>query len=87
MLDAVDDGQEAVAGELADLAGEQDGVVGKEDLGLADAAGVGQQLAGSRIARGVLVIETEIQVAERDPARFAAPPNIESGALDTAACP
>ena len=40
LVESVDNRQEMVAGELADLAGEADRAIGKEDLGLADPAGV-----------------------------------------------
>src|SRR5258705_11358852 len=46
LVASFDDGEEVVAGELANLAGEATGAVGEEDLGLAEAAGVEEDLAG-----------------------------------------
>src|SRR3981189_2150673 len=66
-----------VAGELADLAGKADRAIGKQDLGLADVAGVKQDLARRRKARRILVAEAEIERAKRDPARLAAPPHMD----------
>jgi hypothetical protein len=54
LLAALGDGDEVVAGELPDGAREQRPPVGEEDLGLAIAAGVEQDLAGCRVARVVL---------------------------------
>src|SRR5271166_6366406 len=45
ILAAFHDGEKMVAGELADLAGEADAPVGQQDLGLADAAGVEDDVA------------------------------------------
>jgi len=53
-LAALDDRGEVIAGELPGLACEAGGAVGKEQLCLADAAGVQQELAGRGIARRVL---------------------------------
>ena len=55
-----DDRQEVVAGELPDLAGETDAAIGEQDLGLADATGVKEELTGRRVARRVLVAEAEL---------------------------
>jgi hypothetical protein len=77
VLGSRDDRQEMVTGELSDLAGEADAAIGEEDLGLADAAGVEQELARRRIARGILVAEAEVEIAERDRARLAAPSHMD----------
>src|SRR5215469_7791685 len=77
MLPALDNGEEVVAGELSDLAGETDAAIGEQDLGLADAAGMDQELAGCGVARRVLVAEPEIEIAQRYPARFATPPYMD----------
>src|SRR5690349_8860157 len=66
-----------VAGELADLAREADGAISQQDLRLADAAGVEQDLARGREARRVFMAEAEIEPAERNPAGFAAPPDMD----------
>src|ERR1700753_2752429 len=45
LLAAHGDGQEVVAGELADLAGEADAAVAEQDFALAQAAGIEDELA------------------------------------------
>jgi len=70
-------GEEMAAGELADLAGEPHRAISDEELGFAQAAGIEDHLAGRRVARLVLVIEAEVEVAERNPARLAAPPHMD----------
>jgi hypothetical protein len=45
LLPALDNGEEVITGELSDLTGETDAAIGEEDLGLADAAGMDQELA------------------------------------------
>src|SRR4029079_7412543 len=70
-------GEDVVAGELAGHAGEAAVPVREQDLGLAHAAGVDQDLARRRVARGVLGPDAEIEVAERDPGRLAAPPHVD----------
>src|SRR5215472_16679477 len=77
MLPALDDGEEVVAGELSVLAGETDAAIGEQDLGLADTAGMDQELAGCGVARRVLIAEPEIEAAQGNPARFAAPPHMD----------
>src|SRR4051794_19579332 len=54
LVDALDDRQEVVAGELADDAREHAAAVGEQQLGLADPAGIPQHLAGGGMAGGVL---------------------------------
>src|SRR5436305_3243045 len=60
-----------VTGELPDLARKADAAIGEQDLGLADTAGVKEQLAWRRVARRILVAEAEIEIPERDPALLA----------------
>src|ERR1051325_4566617 len=66
-----------IAGELADLAGETDRAISEEDLSLADAAGVEEDLPRRREARRVLMAEPEIEPAERDPAGLTPPPDMD----------
>src|ERR1041384_6992035 len=73
LLQPLDHSEKMVAGELADLAGETHGAVGEQHLGFANPARMQQDLPGRRIARRILIAETEIERAERDPAGFAAP--------------
>src|SRR5688572_26399149 len=82
VLVALDDREEVVAGQLADDAGKQAAAVGKQDLRLGDAAGVDQDLAGRRVARVVLVAHPELEVAERDPGRLAAPADVDDLLLE-----
>src|SRR5437660_9867046 len=77
LIEAVDDRQKMVAGKLADLAGEANRAIGKQDLGLTEANGVKQDLARRRKARRVLVTKAEIERPERYPARLAAPPDMD----------
>src|SRR5580700_5550410 len=72
LLGALLDGREMVARELAHLACEDGPAVGKQDLGLADAAGIQQKLTRRRVAGVVFVTEVHVEVAERDPRRLAA---------------
>src|SRR5208282_2730108 len=65
------------AGELADLAREAHAAVGEEDFRLADAAGIKEDIAGCGKARVVLERQAEIELAERDPAGFSAPPHMD----------
>src|SRR5215212_1504745 len=81
LLQSFDNGQKMVAGELADLAREPGGAIGEQDLGLADPAGMQQYLARRRIARRILVADPEIERAERDPARLAAPAHMDNALM------
>src|SRR5690242_14375121 len=78
---ALVDGGEVVAGELTHLAREQGRAVGKKNLRFADPARVEEELARRRVARVVLVPKVEIEFAERDPCRLAAPPRLDDLAL------
>ena len=51
--------------------------VRKENFGLADPAGVKQQLPRAWVARVVLVVEPGVQVAKRHPGRLAAPTGLD----------
>jgi hypothetical protein len=68
VLDSFYDGQEVVASKLPDLAGETDAAIGEQDLSLADAAGVEEELTRGGIARRALVAEAEVKPTEWDPA-------------------
>src|SRR5206468_11339049 len=74
---ALKDRGEVVARELPHLAPEMRRAGGKQDLGLAHPARVEEQLARPRMARGVLVAEAEVDLAERDPGRLAAPSRLD----------
>src|SRR5438105_957808 len=77
ILGALGDGGEVVARQLPHLRAEAGGAVGKEDLRLAEAPGIEQDLASRRIAGGVLGAEAELEVSERDPGRLAAPAGLD----------
>src|SRR5829696_7770303 len=77
VFQAVRYGQEVVAGELAEFAGEAGGAVGKEDLRLRVAPRVEKYLPWSGVARGVLEADPEVEVAQRDPTRLPAPADVD----------
>src|SRR5260370_10130388 len=77
LLAVLEDGEEVVAGEAAELAGEGAGAVGEENLGLAVAAGVEEDLARRGVARGVLPGHVEVEAAQRNPTGFAAPARVD----------
>src|SRR5262245_6749072 len=77
LLAPLDDCEEVVAGELADLAGEASAAVGKKDLGFAEAAGVEEDLAGGGMAGVVLIAHVQVELAEGDPAGLAAPARMD----------
>src|SRR5947209_6907563 len=68
---------EMVARERPRLARERDVAVRKQQLGLADAAGEDDQLAGAGIASRVLGPDAEVEVAPRDPASLPAPAHVD----------
>src|SRR2546429_356917 len=70
----LDDRQEVVPCQRPRLAREARLAVREEDLGLADAARIEEDLAGARVARGVLEADAEVELAEGNPRRLAAPP-------------
>ena len=71
-----------IAGELAHLAGEMHAAIGEQDFGLADAAGIEDDLAGRGIAGVVLVGDAEVEIAERHPHALAAPAHMDRLALE-----
>src|SRR5271156_5216234 len=73
---------EMIARQLADLRGEAHAAIGEQNLGLADAAGIENDLARRGIAGVVLVAHLEVIVAERNPNALAAPSNVDHLALE-----
>src|SRR5689334_5785709 len=65
-----------IPGELADLARKPDRAIRNEKLSFADPAWIQQDLSGRRKARVILIGEAEVELSQRDPARFAAPPHM-----------
>src|SRR5262249_60460363 len=82
VLVAAHDRGEVVPGELSRLRREVDVAVREQDLRLADAARMEDDLARMRVAGRVLGAEPEIEVAERDPARLAAPAHVDDARLE-----
>ena len=68
---------EMVAGELSHLARKMHAAIGQQDLGFADTAGIEDDLAGRRIAGGVLVGDAEVEITERHPDALAAPAHMD----------
>src|SRR5919198_4363726 len=81
-LAALDDRREVVAGELSGLAREARVPVREQQLGLADAAGIQQQLAGRGVARRVLGADADVEVSEWDPSRLPAPARLDDLAVE-----
>src|SRR5207244_3182630 len=75
--ETINDRQKVIAGKLAGLARKANRAVGQQDLGLADAARMEQDLARRRIARRVLIAEPEIERTQWNPACLAAPPDMD----------
>src|ERR1700694_316839 len=73
---------EVVAAQLAGLAREHRRAVRKQDFGLAQPAWIKQQMSGRRVAGVVLVAEVQVEVAEGDPSRLAAPPRLDDLRLE-----
>src|SRR5439155_9340916 len=82
VLWALDDRREVIAGEWARLRAERDVPVREEQLRLADPAGEQQQLAGVREPGCILGAEAELQVAEGNPHRLAAPADVDDPAVE-----
>src|SRR5262245_30298157 len=81
-IQAVGDGEKVVPFQLAVLAGEPRLAVREKNFGFADPGGIQQQLAGSWFAGGILGRDVELQVAQRHPGRFAAPPGLDQLVLE-----
>src|SRR2546430_159160 len=77
MLGAFVDGGEMVAGQLACLAGEHARAVREQDLRLADAARVEQEMTWRGVAGVVFVPKVQVELAERDPGRLTAPARLD----------
>lgn len=65
VLDAFDDRQEVVAGELTDDARKVAATVWEQDLSLAQTARVPEDLARSGVGRRVLGLDADVQITER----------------------
>jgi hypothetical protein len=71
----------------ARLGSESDVAVRKEELGLADSARVQQELARALVRRRVLEADADVELAEGDPHRLAAPADVDHPALDRQQAP
>src|SRR5580765_273090 len=67
---------------LAHLAGEMHATIGQQGFGLADAAGIEDDLAGCGLAGVVLDRDAEVEVAKRHPDPLAAPADMDRLALE-----
>src|SRR5579871_6846567 len=79
---AFDDRQKMIARELPHLACEAARAVREDDLGLAIAAGIEQDVADRRMARVILeadrdAVVLELELAERHPAALATPAHVD----------
>src|SRR5271154_6439030 len=77
VLAALGDRQEMIAGELSDLAGKRHRAIGEQNFRFTDAARIKDNLARGRMARGILITQAEIELAERYPAALAAPAHVD----------
>src|SRR6516225_8768091 len=73
---------EMITGKLAHLACKAHTAIGEQNFGLADPAGIKDDLTGRRIARVVLIGDAEIEIAERHPDSLAAPAHVDRLALE-----
>src|SRR5262245_53845851 len=77
VLAPVDDRREVVPGKRSGFARERDVAVCQEELGLADAARIEDDLARARVARRVLRPDADVEVAHRDPAALSRPADVD----------
>src|SRR5262245_61560803 len=82
LLEPLDDRGEVVPGERAGLRRERAVAVREQQLGLADAARVEQELARRGVARGVLCPDPELAVTPRNPVGLAAPAAVDDPVLE-----
>ncbi len=68
---------EMVAGELTHFAGEVYPAIGQQNLGLADAARIKDDLTRRGIAGVVFIPDAKVEIAERKPDALAAPPDMD----------
>ena len=73
----LDDGEEVIAGELADFACKAHRPVGYKEFGFTNPPWVQEHLAGGRIACMIFMMQAEVQVSERNPAGFSAPSHVD----------
>src|SRR6185437_7106192 len=76
IFEALGEGQEVVARKRSRLRREAHIAVGQQELRLADAARIEDDLARRRVAGVVFKRDAKIELAERDPDAFAAPANV-----------
>src|SRR5882762_1189712 len=66
-----------VSGELTHFAGEVYPAIGQQNLGLADAARIKDDLTRGRIAGVIFIPDAKVEIAERKPDALAAPPDMD----------
>src|SRR5688500_14179103 len=81
LVDSLDDGEEMIARQLSHLACEQHISVREDQLRLAVAAGVPEDLAGRGVARVVLEPDVQLELAEGNPASLTAPAAVHDALL------
>ena len=82
MFRAGHDREEMIAGEQTGLAGKLRAAVGNQKLCLAHAARVQQNLAGQWIGGGILRWNANLQISQRHPRGFPAPPHVQQILLE-----
>ena len=65
-----------IARQLSHLAGEAAASIGQDDLGLAVAARIEQDVSDRRMAGVILEADAELEFAQRDPDTLAAPADV-----------
>src|SRR5262249_40426773 len=80
-LNAFKDRQKMVAGELAYFAREMDAAVSEKNFCLADAARIQNNLSGRGIASMVLIFQSEVEFAKRNPTPLATPSHMNDPLL------
>src|SRR5258708_36716384 len=77
MFVALNNRQEMVACQLAHLAGKASTTIGEQYLGFAHAARIKQNIPARGMARVIFVIDTQLEIAQGNPAGFAAPTGVD----------
>src|SRR5438105_3502086 len=71
-----------VARQLTELASEACAAIREENFGLAKTAWIEEDFARGRIARMVLVVDSQLEVSKGNPGRFTAPARMDNLAME-----